>query len=380
MKLHRTVALLAACIVAAALGQPQAQERPRQGRAPQPRAREHRRADQPGAWIARIRAQLELDEKQQVEFDRIADKLRKKGGLGAHMKRQRALMEEMQRARKDGDDERAAEIRAELAEMRREARGKSPALELLDKLEHAGFLRDEQLEKLAEIRELLAARRRPGDRGPAGRVLAQVRQLREELRLTPEQAEEYDRLSAKLREALRPGAADHKETEKIVRQIMEAAEAGDTERIKELRKQMPDPGRRTQEAVARFLEEVEPILQPEQVRTLRRFRQRIGGSSEQSGLQAMFRAVRQLDLDEQQRARLRELQRETHRAAREVRRDPQALAQLTAEVRDELRDILTDEQVAEFDKWFEGRGSDKAGRPHRQRRRPRPAERDDDQP
>lgn len=384
----RGIIILAAAglLVAPALAQPRAQEEPGKGRGLQPVRRRDRSGDSSATLIARIRTQLNLDEQQQAEFDRIVKEPRKKRGLGSQMKRQQALFQELRQAREAGDDERVAELRKELAESQEALRGGHPALELLDKIEHAGFLRDDQLEKLAQIRERVAESDRRG-RGPGGRLLTQLDRLRGALKLTEEQAKQYDEFYAALREDLREDRADNSQTQQIIAKIMEAAEAGDTDRIKELREQLPNPRQQLQEAAERFLDQVEQILEPEQVRTLQRFRQRVRGGDARSRLQAMFRAVQRLDLDADQRKQLGQLERETHRAAREARRDPETMAQLVTEVQQELRDMLTDEQVAKFDKWLEREQSGKSGRGRaadrprsREHRRDRPVERPDDKP
>jgi hypothetical protein len=321
--------------------------------------------------IERVREQLDLDEEQKVEFDRIATEfLEKRRGGGAQTKRLRELTREMRQAHKDGDRERAAEIRKQLAEMR----GTSPLQGLFDEVEK--ILRDDQREKLAEIRERFT----PSAHRARGNPLVQLRRLRTELELSEEQAAQYDALYAELEKNVKQRPGGGPEMERLLQEIMKAAEEGDTERIKELREQLPDPRRHTQEVVAQFLDDVEQLLEPEQVKVLQRFRRQMQTTGRQTELRNYFRIVRRLELDQQQREQLRELERETMRAAREFRRDPEALAELESSVQKELRDLLTDEQCAEFDRWLEraqsGKrwGRDRGDRPRRQHGRQRPAE------
>ncbi|MFQ5805801.1 MAG: hypothetical protein ACE5I3_05055 [Phycisphaerae bacterium] len=367
MKLRWTVLLTAAWLVAPDIGPAWAQDEPRAGGRLSRRTREGRPPGGQHLRFGRIRAELDLDQDQQAEFDRLAAEFRKKRGGGANRERVRSLMDEMRRAHQEGDSERAAEIRQELREMR----GGNPVLEFLDQVE--GILRDDQLEKLAEIRERLSAEHSLARGGP----LAQLKRLRRALRLSEEQATAYDELYAELKEQLKHSRAGEDETSDLVQKLRKAAEAGDTERIKQLRKQLPDPHARASTAIAEFLSEVESFLEPEQLRTLNRFRQRMRARGSQTDLRACFRFVSQLDLDEQQRLTLRELRRRAHRSEREARDNAEELARLTADVQNELRDMLTDEQVAEFDRWLEsqkskgpGRGR-KGDRPRRERRRER---------
>jgi hypothetical protein len=306
--------------------------------------------------IPRIREQLDLDKDQLAEFDRIAAEFNEKRGGQAVSKRQQALIEEMRRARQAGDEERAAEIREQLRESRRGGRMQ----EFFDEIE--GILRDDQLRKLGEIREHFAQQRRGGGRGP----LAQLSQLRGELNLSERQARRYDALYDELEAQLQRGRAggDGSEDE-IVRKIREAAEAGDDDSVKELAKQLPDARGRTSQAITGFLDEVQSFLEPEQVETLERFRQGLNQEGRRTDLRACFRFVSRLDLEEDQRVALRELQREARELQREARRDPDARAQINEDVRRQLREILTPEQAAEFDEWLAGQDSGKRGRDQR---------------
>lgn len=346
-----------------------AQEQPegKEGRGLRALRRGDRGGNELAALIERIRAELNLDEKQQAEFDRIVKQQRREAAPGKGLKAQRSLMRELREAREANDQERVAELRRKLAESRRAA-GASPALRLLDALEQADFLREDQLARLARIRERVArAERRRGT--PGGRVLAEVDRLRSELKLSAEQAERFDELYARLEEELRPPRADSPEVQRIIDELVEAAEAGDMERVKQLRERLPNPQRAGEQALVRFLDELEPILEPEQVQTLERFRQRVGSRQTGHRLELMFRIVRRLDLDADQRQQVRELERETRRAMRELRRKPAELARLATEVEVELRGLLTAEQAAEFDRWLERQ------RPERERKGDRPGAR-----
>jgi predicted house-cleaning noncanonical NTP pyrophosphatase (MazG superfamily) len=373
MKLRLIVLLTSAWLVAPTLGQPPPQERPRGSARLQRQTPEGRPAGGLQARIDRIREALELDEDQQAEFDRIAAEFRERRGSGPDRERMRSLMEEMRRAHQEGNSERVAEIREEL----RDARGGDRIQEFLDEIE--GILHDDQREKLAGIRERIATERRRGQmaaaRGPArGGPVAQLRRLRAELQLTEKQAERYDELYAELQEALAQQGPREDVTKGLVDELIKAVEAGDEARIAELKEQLSGPHAQNQEAIGQFLAQVEEILEPGQVEILQRFRERMRMGRGLDDLEAMLRIVRRLDLNDEQRQRVREIRRENHQAAQEARRDPEAMAQLNAKVREELREVLTDEQVAEFDKLLESQRSDKSRR-GRDADRPRGAHR-----
>jgi hypothetical protein len=360
MKLHWSVLLVVALLVAPALGQPRGQ---RGARGPGD-LRHAPRGDRPAsglqARIERIREALDLDEEQRAEFDRIAAEFREKRGPGLDNERMRELMEEMRQARQGGDSERVAEIRQEL----REARGGGRLQEFLAEIE--GILRDDQREKLAEIRERSAPRRGLARGGP----LAQFRRLRAELNLSEEQAARYDELFAELQEQLRQRGPGDDETKALIEELIKAVEAGDEARIAELKEQVSSRAR-NQDAIDRFLAQVEEILEPEQVEILRGFRQRMRAGRGRDDVERMFRVVRRLDLNDEQRQALRQIERDARREARDARRNPEAMARLTERVREELRGLLTGEQVAEFDRLLESQRSDRRHRgrgPDRPRR------------
>ncbi len=369
MKLHWTALLVAALVIVPAIGQPRGQRGARGpaelGRPP----REGRPASGLQARIERIRGALDLDEEQQAEFDRIAAEFREQRGAGQNRERMRELAEEMRQAGQAGDSERVAEIREQL----REARGGGRLQEFLDQIE--GILRDDQREKLAEIRERIAAERGPARLGP----VAQFRRLRAELKLSEEQAKRYDELFAELQDELKRKGPGSEEAEALVQELVKAVEAGDEARIADLKEQLSSRAQ-NQDAIDRFLAEVERILEPEQVEILQGFRQRMRAGRGRDDVEGMFRIVRRLDLDEEQRRTLREIERDVRRETRDARRDPEAMAELTAKVQKELRDMLTDEQVADFDRLLESQRSDRprrgrdADRPRRPHRGQRPGE------
>ena len=181
-------------------------------------------------------------------------------------------MEELRRAREAGDDERVEQIREEL-----KAGGGGGRLEqFLDQVEP--ILRDDQRQELARIREEMTQRREEPNR-PSRDPLAQLKQLRGELELSEEQATQYDAAYGELETQVNQSRGSSEDINEIVKQLMEAAEAGDKERIEELRKQLPDPRGQTEEAIAAFMEKLGTFLTDEQMQTVEDFRDRMPGQS-----------------------------------------------------------------------------------------------------
>ncbi len=313
----------------------------------------------------RIRKELDLSAEQQEQYDEIVARHRGKGkDLG--MGNMRKIMKEMREARQAGDEQRVAELREKM----REARRASSMEAFLDEVEQ--ILNDEQRAKLAEIRERITARR--GGRGP----VAQLKRLRSELKLSEDQAQQYDELLEQLEEDLKKSRTGGEDVAEIIEQIREAAEAGDHERVRELRKQLPDPRRRSDELVTRFLEEVESFLEPEQQKVLQRFRRQMHRGRQSGDVRAWFRFVRGLGLDSDQREQLRELEREAAKQMRRARGQRGDTGAAAEEIKQQIRELLNDEQLARFDSWLEKQES--KDRQRRPRRRGRPAGRGADTP
>ena len=359
MKSLLTLLLAIAWAVAPSLAQQETSEKPRSGKGPQaqPLTREQARASTYQARIERIRKQLNLDENQKQEFDHIAAEFLKHSPGEMDRQRQHELMAEMRSAHQSNNGKRVNELREEL---RRIQTGR-PMSEFFDDVEK--ILHDEQLETLAEIRARATAQARRG-RGP----LAQLDGLRDELKLNDEQAQRWDELYAELEEGFGKGKADPEATSALIQEIKKAAEQGDTERIKELRDQMPDRRGESDRLISEFLGQIERILEPEQKETLDRFRREMRRGGSRIAVRDYFRFVSRLDLDQEQRQALREIEHESRQAERQARRDPVAQEQLLEEVQEQLRGMLTDEQVAEFDRWLESRSSRGYGRGHREDR------------
>ena len=329
-------------------GRPAAGRHPR--RAPGQRGRQ--------SIFDRIRSQLDLSEEQQTKYDEIVAKYRRDHG-GMNMQGMRKIMKEMREARKAGDNERVAELRKQLAESR-----KGSSLDaFFDELEP--ILNADQREKLASIRQNMRSRRGRG-RGP----VAQLEHLRGQLKLSDEQAAKYDELLDQLKEDLK-STSNSEQTQAVIKQIREAAEAGDNERVRELSRKLPNARRRNEQLVAAFLDDVEGFLKPNQKKILERYRRRMRSGRGQAEIRSWFRYVRRLDLSEEQRDTLRDIEKNAARKMRDARKNGESAATVAEDIKQQLRDMLTDEQVAQFDRWLDSQKDARGGRRPRHRRRGR---------
>ncbi len=284
----------------------------------------------------RLAEVLDLDETQRGQLDEIVaryrerwDEQRTRGG------EMRALLEEMRAAREAGDQARIEELRNRLSEARRG--GEELRTQFFDEVEM--ILREDQVERLHQFRERMGG----FGRGEGGPMLWMAERLREELRLDETQSRRFDELLESLREKM-TGLRDQ-------------------------------PREERREAFGRLMEEfysqLEPILNAEQVKVLADYRERTRQAGRGDELRELFRAVRRLDLTEEQAARLREIEQEARRSQREIDRgDREAMAELTGHVKEQVLALLTPGQAAELEKLLAERN-----RPPRDADLERPRER-----
>jgi Spy/CpxP family protein refolding chaperone len=285
----------------------------------------------------RLAEALDLDDTQQGQFDEIVARYRERWEeqrtRGGEM---REIFEEMREAREAGDEARIEELRHRLREARRG--GEELRTQFFDEVEK--ILREDQVERLHQFRERMG---RGLGRGEGGPMFGMAERLREDLGLDETQSRRFDELLESLREKMW-GLRDQ-------------------------------PGEERREAFGRLMEEfysqLEPILNAEQVRVLADYRERARQAGRGNELRELFRAVRRLDLTQEQAARLREIEQEARRSQREIDRgDREAMAELTGHVREQVMALLTPGQAAELEKLLAERD-----RPPRGADRERPRER-----
>lgn len=286
--------------------------------------------------LNRMADELELDESQRVQFDEIT---------ASHRQRMQEVGQrwrELRQATRDGDEQRAAELRAELESARPPGDGFSSLLD-----EVRPLLRDDQLERLQTMQDRMQERRRQGEM--YRRIMTE---LPEELGLDDAQREQWDEILASRREQRRQR---WEEMRPVWEEMRTAEEAGDEQRLAELRQQLegarPDP----QEMFATFFEQLEGMLRDDQKEILDAYRTEFGiGAAAESGepgdLRNILRAVKRVRLNNEQREAVRDIERDAGRARREIdRRDAEAHKQLAKSVKQQLTKILDAEQTREFE-------------------------------
>ena len=285
--------------------------------------------------LARVTNELQLDESQREQFDEI---------VATHRERMQEMgqrWQELRQAMRDGDEERAAVLRAELPQ-----RGPGgmfgPILEDLEPL-----LREDQLERLHAMQERMQEGRRRGDM--YRRVMTE---LPEELGLDEAQREQWDQLMATRREQRRE---QFEQMRPIWEEMRTAQEAGDEERLAELRAQLEEMRADPEAGLQSLFDELEGILREDQILILNEYRRELGtrarGDADEPGdLRNILRAAKRVRLDSEQREALREIESEAGNARREIdRRDAEAARRLAAKVKQQIIEILDPDQQREFE-------------------------------
>lgn len=312
--------------------------------------------------FARIADELELDEAQRAQLDEIAAEHRER------MRETEEREQEIREAMRDTDDEHAAELRAELREIRGPETGMTEVLEKLEPI-----LRDDQISRLWEMQDRNDRRR--DDRERYRRI---TQELPDELGLSEEQRDEFDALLRAQREQMRERWS---EVRPLMEEMRQAREAGNQARVDELRQQLEDT-RPSQDALFEaFFEELKDTLTEEQLGLLSAFREELagGGPGQRGGpsdVRNVLRAVKRLELDSDQKGRIREIEREAIGAYRKIpRSNKEEQAVLAAETQAEIMEVLNEEQAKEFESVLKQAGGRQRGERGQRRERGRERER-----
>lgn len=290
-----------------------------------------------GGMLERLANQLELDESQRAAFQEAAAAQRERfQSMGQRW-------QELRQAMRDGDEERAAALRAELEGARSEDGPLGPLFKEIEPL-----LREDQLERLHAMQEQMQQRRRSGE--AFRRVMTE---LPEELGLDEGQRQQWDELLAARRDQRR---GQWEEMRPAMEEMRAAREAGDEARMEELRRQLEETRPNPEQMLATFLEEVEGILRDDQKGILEAYRQELGVGgqqeevSEPGDLRNILRAVKRVRVSSEQRAAIKEIEQKAGKAWREIdRRDAEARGELADRVKQQLLDVLDPEQTRQFE-------------------------------
>lgn len=290
-------------------------------------------------------------------FDRLAERLADELGLTEQQETQldklvaeytdqfAREMAPLEAGREPGDREKVRAIRETLHE------------EFLNDV--AAILTPEQATRFEQFRQRWSRvrERGPGDRerGPGwGDWRRQMRELPDQLGLDEQQRAEFDALTEKMREE---GRARWEAMRPLIEEMRQARAAGDEQRAAEIRRQMQEQRLAGDRPLESFFAELEKILRPEQKARLAELRQEWQQPGFAPGrpveLRTMWQAVARLNLDEQQRQKIRGIREQAGKTARDLGpRDPAAHGKLAADVKQQILAVLRPEQKAEFERFL----------------------------
>ncbi len=258
----------------------------------------------------------------------------------------------LEEAEEAADEQRVKELRRRLNRLK----SGNPMGELFERI--GPLLTDEQRKRLEKIRPRRDHRPPPIIRGSTDPV-ARIRRLRSRLELTPDQQQLFDRLLSDLTERLKGPEQLTDQKLRIVEAVQEAVEAGDEQRITELREQLAALRRAArQEVIDQFYSQLMPILTDEQRQIVERAR-RGHARSRTIDARRLLALARRLDLRPEQRRELREIERRMRQALRQAGRDRAARQQVAEAVEKDIRAMLDEPQTARFDELLARYRSDR---------------------
>jgi len=288
---------------------------------------------------------LKLDDDQRAQFDQM---------VARHQERTqefRALREEAREARENGDEQRLAELRDQ---MREEAGPWDSASQVFDELEP--ILSEEQFDRFVEMRSEMQQRqeRRREMRERREQYRDMVSELPAELKMTDEQRKQFDELVEGRRERMRERMRGMRPTWD---QMREARDAGDEQRVEQLRQQFEKM--RPDEAAMRgeFLDDVNKMLTDQQKPRFASYRAKIekrttsAATIERDDVRVVLMAAKKLDLKPDQQRELRVIWREATRSMRDMgRSDSEARSGLAASTKQKVLNLLDPGQVEEYER------------------------------
>jgi len=324
------------------------------------------------AIAQRITDMLLLSEEQQSELQKIVDRYREQADeAGPRPEQLESLWRQLREAQQAGDETRAAELRAQLEQER--ARGAELMQAFFDEVE--GILDPPQSQMFARFRERFGRGIPPG--GPRWRIRAMLRELPEQLALDETQRQKFDELVANLNAELEARRRQAMELRPLFEELRRAREAGDQQRVQQLRQQIDSMREGSPGLYQSFFSELEQILREDQKSKLEELRSSGGfapPAERPLDVRTVVRAAQRLNLTEEQRSKVRELAQQAMRESRRLSRtDAQAQADLANRVRGDIEKLLTPEQKQQFERALRGEPPRKGLGSRPGRAGPRPA-------
>ncbi len=293
---------------------------------------------------------LELTAAQRPEFDRLTAAFmntlkQADDNRGERDKLRRAYREALEA----GDQQQAEELRRQ---MRGSGDVRTAARDFFDDLE--AILTPEQTERLAEFRRQNRARVRQGP-GDVDQYRELLKTLPQELKLDGKQKGAYADMAESFGRELDRQQTGWQRLRELQREMREASEAGDEARVAELRREAEAARSDSDDAATAFFDQLNGILREDQQGLLAEIRTRMGDHNAapptQRSLQALIRAVRELELPDDVRKETRAIVAEGVQQMRAAApEDATERQRIYKECYDKVSKRLNAEQRAELDK------------------------------
>lgn len=317
------------------------------------------RSDSPLEMAQRLANQLNLTPEQRTQFNTLITQYRTQWQAqqqGSQSPSMRALLQELRTARRNGDEAKAAELRAQLKAAG--GAGRDVMQSFFADVEK--ILTDEQVTKLDQLRRRF--QNRPGVQDRMQQRAAFLDRLPAELEMTPEQQAAFEALREKGRTQLQAARAQQEELRPLRQELRQAREAGDDARVAELEAELKGK-RPAGQAPGELLKELGDLLTPAQREKLQalveenRAGLRAGGEGPALSLRQIASAAKQLNLDVAQREQLKQILREAQQARRPGADggSPPAPGEGVQALRDKIMDMLDADQKAQFEQLLQAR-------------------------
>jgi len=296
-----------------------------------------------GRMMGRMVEELDLDENQQKIYEELAAPMRE---------RMRTMGERWRAAREAADAGDDTQLKAMQSEFQQNGGrggpfgGADPFGEIFEQLEP--HLRPEQVEKLDTMRDRMERDRESMD---AYRRVSE--DLPEKLNLDETQKQQFDEMLQAAREevgqkwqAMRP----------MFDQMQEAREAGDNERLAELRRQFEQQRPDGAAQMQGLMSQIEGLLRDDQNETFNAFQTELGlntgGDAADAGgstdVRSILRLAKRLRMTSEQKDDFKDIEKSSMRALRRAGRDADAKAQLADRVKEQIEQILDETQRERF--------------------------------
>ena len=319
---------LIAFLVSIAAGQPVAKPLPKR-----PSAKGRNLEERARKLAERLAIGLNLSEQQQRELSEIVR------ANQAKTNESRGITGELIRAAAAKEPERVEELRAKLDDLRKIISNSMDSL--YEELE--SILTDEQVELLRQ--------KRSAARGPKAGKAAQLVRLRAQLDLTGEQGREFDEIVAV--HAQRERVDPQLQMKSLGRELQRARKEGNAQRAAELEKRLEEMQTADAAEPRDVYAKLESILDANQIQIMRNFQEREsqGRISAADNTRNIFRAVKKVELNDDQRRSIKRLERRARKERPKLRSEGrEAEAAYASELRAKIAALLTSEQVEQFEK------------------------------